>query len=65
MFRTDNPVADFLRHDAERQRRLRRRPKCCDCKEHIQDEQAYFIDGNWFCEACMNEYKQTIDEDEL
>ncbi len=65
MFRTDDPVADFLRHDAERQSRQRRRPKCCDCGEHIQDEQAYFIDGNWYCEACMNEYKQTIDEDEL
>ena len=65
MFRTDDPVADFLRHDAERQSRQRRRPKCCDCGEHIQDEQAYFIDGKWFCEACMNEYKQTIDEDGL
>lgn len=63
MYRTDDPVADFLAHDAERQRRLRRRPRCCECGEHIQDEYAYCINDEWICEACLNgHYRQSVED---
>ena len=46
----------FCRHDAEQEAELARRPLCEYCEEHIQDEYAYYIEGSWFCESCMNEH---------
>lgn len=35
---------------------LARRPECADCGKHIQDEKAYYINGEWICENCMSTY---------
>ena len=43
--RTDDPIADFLAHDAEQQSKLDRLPKCDICGEPILDEYFYNIDG--------------------
>lgn len=56
IFRTDDPAADFSRHDAEQEAWLARRPECADCGEHIQDENAYYINGEWICQSCMSTY---------
>ena len=55
MYYTDDPVADFERHDAEQQKMLKKLPKCVHCGEPIQDEHLYDIDGELFCEECMKE----------
>ena len=55
MFYSDDPVADFERHDAEQERELDRLPVCEYCEEPIQDEFAYYIEGSWYCTRCMNE----------
>ena len=52
---TDDPIADFERYDAEQERKLARLPECCVCGEHIQDDFLYDIDGELFCEECMND----------
>lgn len=60
MYWTDNPLADFDRYDAEQNRRLEQRPVCADCEEHIQDETAYYINGEWICVNCMSAYEREV-----
>lgn len=60
MYRTDDPVADFLRYDAEQQRKLKEHPVCCECGEHIQTETAYRIDGDWVCDYCMEQHREAV-----
>lgn len=56
MYYTDDPLADFARYDAEQQEALGKLPKCSECDEPIQDEYAYYINGEWVCECCMREH---------
>lgn len=46
----------FLQHEAEQESWLDKLPLCEYCEEPIQDEYAYYIEGSWFCESCMNEH---------
>ena len=57
---TDDPLLDFARHDAEQNRLLEQLPVCADCDEHIQDETAYYINGEWICENCMDSYRRGV-----
>jgi hypothetical protein len=29
--------------------------RCCSCGSHCYDGDAYYYDGNWYCESCYNE----------
>lgn len=60
MYWTNDPLADFERHDAEQTRQLERLPVCADCDEHIQDETAYYINGEWICKDCMSTYEREV-----
>lgn len=57
---TDDPLADFHAWDAEQSRQLERLPMCADCDNHIQDEEAYYINGEWICEDCMSSYRREV-----
>lgn len=63
MFYTDDPIADFRRHNAEQQKMLDRLPRCSECDEPIQDEFCYEINGELICDKCMyeNHRKYVID----
>lgn len=64
MYRTDEPLADFRRHEDDYERWLRKRPLCSYCEEHIADEYAYYINGEWLCEGCMvRNFKQLVIEE--
>ena len=54
--RSDCPDRDFAAWDAKQEAWLARRPVCADCECHIQDENAYYINGVWICEDCMSAY---------
>lgn len=56
MPRTDNPIADFNRHSARQERRLKRFPKCGYCTQRIQDGYFYEINDGFVCEDCLNEH---------
>ena len=60
MFFTEDPVSDFERFDAEQEKRLEQLPVCADCEEHIQDEEAYYINGEWICERCIDSYRREV-----
>ena len=55
MFITDDPIADFHRHDAEQSEWLDSLPKCVDCDEPIQDDCYYNVEGEILCEECMKD----------
>ena len=57
---SDNPVEDFSRWDAEQNRQLAQRPECADCGEPIQEEEAYYINGFWICERCIESYRREV-----
>lgn len=57
---TDDPLADFTSYDRGQAKRLERLPECADCGEPIQDETAFYIDGEWICENCMEAYRQVV-----
>lgn len=57
---TDDPIADFERYDAGLNRRLEQRPVCADCDEPIQDDRAYYINGEWICMDCMDSYIREV-----
>ena len=52
--RTDDPVADFMHHDAEQARELEKLPVCADCGEPITDDHFYEINGEYICPNCLD-----------
>lgn len=63
MYRTDDPIADFNRYDAELESVRMLLPVCSECDEHIMDDFCYEINDMIICEECMNSNyrKMTID----
>lgn len=61
---TNNPIADFHRYDAEQNRRLERLPVCHNCGEPIQQNRAVHIDDWWFCDDCLKDLREDIEDDE-
>lgn len=60
-------------YDVMREERLARRPVCCYCKEHIQEEHGYEFGDGICCEECAEEkiwekvkedYEVVIEEDD-
>ena len=60
IYRSDDPIRDFNRKSAEEDAWLAKRPVCAECGHPIQDESAYYINGEWICEDCMDSYKQVV-----
>lgn len=62
MFRSDNPLRDFERHDREEATWLESRPKCGNCGLPIQDDHYYLINGDNICPRCLeDEYRKEIE----
>ena len=59
-----DPIRDYDRYDAERQRAQDRLPQCCECGEPIQSDECYELDdGKYFCPECLDEkYKRWTDD---
>lgn len=63
MFYSDDPAADFLRHDAEQAAILDKLPRCSECDEPIQSEVCYEINGELVCEECLeNNHKKWVED---
>jgi hypothetical protein len=44
----------FCQHEAKQERWLAKLPECSECGEPIQTEFCYEIDGDLYCENCMD-----------
>ena len=54
MYRTDDPVADFDRYDREQAREEAKLPHCDCCGCAISDRY-WNINGEIYCEECLND----------
>jgi hypothetical protein len=50
MIYTDDPVRDEMRYTEELEAKLEKMPVCSHCKNHIQDDYLFDIDGEIYCE---------------
>lgn len=61
--RTDDPVRDFLAHDAEQQAKLDKLPRCSECDNPIQTEECYEINDELICPECLQDNHRKWVED--
>ena len=61
MRRPDN-FSQWEANERRLERELARRPVCAECGEHIQDETAFFINGELICENCVEIYRVEVSE---
>ena len=52
----------FDQHEAEQEKQLRKKPFCCKCKDHIQQDTAVKINGFWWCDECLEGSMEEIEE---
>lgn len=50
----------WLQHDTERENRLKELPRCCECDEPIQQEDALYINGEYICDRCLDDLRVEI-----
>lgn len=62
MYRSDNPIVDYDRHCASKNAWLNKRPVCARCNQHVQDDHAYEIAGEIYCEGCVEQCMFWIDD---
>ena len=43
-------------YDREQCQAAERLSRCSECDEPITTEMAYYINGEWICEECMEQY---------
>lgn len=59
----DDAYSQWERHEAKQQAWLERRPVCCYCDEHIQDEHLFDIEGELYHAKCLVEHFRKDTED--
>ena len=52
----------FNKHDAEQEEWLGKRPICICCGEHIQEDMAVQIRGDYYCDRCLDDMRVYIEE---
>lgn len=55
---SDDPLRDFERWDAAREEELESLPHCVCCGEPIQQEDAVYLDGYWYCDECLKSFRR-------
>ena len=64
MPRSGDPLEDFHNHEMMKEALLKRMPKCQRCRKHIQQDRAVCIDGQYYCDECLDELKVWLDGDD-
>ena len=58
---TDDPIADFYRHEEEQQRKIDRMPVCECCGEPIDQYSAVHIGDAWYCDDCLDDMREPVE----
>lgn len=53
---------DFEERDMRQEQWLERRPVCICCGEHIQDDSAVQIRGDFYCDRCLDDMRVYIED---
>ena len=54
---TDDTVKDFRAYDRQREEELRKLHVCSCCREPIQQPDAFCVNGEYWCDACMEDMR--------
>ena len=52
--------SQWLDHEQQMERQLAKLPVCADCGNPIQTETAFYINGKWICENCIEIYRREV-----
>ena len=58
---SSDPLRDFSRKCEEEEEWLKTRPVCAECGEPIQQEDAVYLNGEWYCDECVRHNRKYID----
>ena len=58
----DHITQELNRREAEEHRWLAIRPRCSECGDPIQDEKLYNINGDLYCEECIENFKEDTED---
>ena len=58
---TDDPERDYERYASDIDDRLASLPKCRNCGEPIQQEDAVYFSGGFICDNCLEEMRREIE----
>ena len=47
-------------HERQMDKQLAQLPVCADCDNPIQTESAFYINGEWICEHCIEIYRREV-----
>lgn len=61
MIFTDDPIKDFNAHEAMQKAIQASLPSCDICGEPITDDYYYDLNGEIYCERCMDYYRKPIE----
>ena len=62
IYKSDDPLLDYSRHEAEAERWLVTRPICSECERPIQDDYCFELNGDLICEGCMEDHKRWTED---
>ena len=63
MYYSDDPGRDFDRWDRAQAKLLERLPVCECCGDPIQQDDAVRIGGAWYCDDCIDDMREPIEEE--
>lgn len=55
--------SEWEHHERRQEAWLAKRPVCCYCEEPIQDDFFYEINGDYYCEDCLDMHFRKFTED--
>ena len=59
----EDNYSQWEHHERRQQQWLEKRPVCCYCDQHIQDEELFDIEGELYCKQCLVNNFQKNTED--
>lgn len=54
----------YRMYEAEQERKEKRLPVCCLCDNHIYQDSAVYMYGEWYCDDCLRENRKEIETDD-
>lgn len=59
----EDNYSQWEHHEWRQQQDLAKRPVCCYCQEHIQDEELFDIEGELYCKQCLvNNFRKNTED---
>lgn len=57
MLFTNDPIADYERYSSKQEKELEKLPRCSQCHEPIQQDDAVYINDEYICDKCLEDLR--------